>query len=114
MPAALLWVVRNWKPVLLVALVGAAVLSWYLYQDARDDKVAAEVKLEQAEANSRALSEQVDRIRANAATAAVIAEILNRGVNDALTENPDWSSQRTPDAVVDRLCQHLRCAAPRE
>lgn len=112
MPTALLWLVRNWKPVLLVALVGTAAFSVYLYLGAREDRAVAESQLQQSKADNKAKSEQIDRIRANAATSALIAETLNRGVQDALTENPDWASERTPAAVVERLCQHLRCTEP--
>lgn len=36
---------------------------------------------------------------------------LQREVRNASQENPEWSRTRTPDAVIDSLCQRIRCAS---
>jgi hypothetical protein len=55
---------------------------------------------------------QLDRARKGAQRAAREAQEARQELDYALKSNPAWSAESVPAAVVDSLCQRIRCTKP--
>ena len=68
-----------------------------------------QAELAQERRNARALTDAIEKSQRRSQALAEANQALSDEVSRAIRQNPAWGSTRTPDAVVDSLCQSLNC-----
>lgn len=95
--------------VLLLALAGTSLWLHRSLGDAREQLGAMVVQAEAREARLAALEAHLGALGRDIQAINQRSVQNERRVQESLRQNPDWSRQPTPPAVVDGLCSFADC-----
>lgn len=92
-----------------VVLAASAIAGAYGFVTALSSLKEARSTIKQLEAQVQALESRTAQIKEVVIVQQQKQQESNRELQEAIKQEPDWSSAVVPDAVASGLCQYVQC-----